>query len=119
MGAAESALLESRALPPSPPQQGATGGGFWGGSEVCSRRQGSNSRLSHPILGLSLALLTAHAACSVLSGAAVRVAERADGGGPTARVPGIAAAAAAAVAAVVAARPCRESGLVGAARVRV
>ena len=68
----------------------------------------------HPV-----ALLMPHVACSVLSGASVRVAERADGGGPTARVPGIAAAAAAAVAAVVAARPCRESGLVGAARVRV
>ena len=119
MGAAESALFESGALPPSPPHQGATGGGFRGGSEVCSRRQGSNSRLSHPILGLSLALLTARAACFVLSVAAVRVAERAAGVGPTARVPGIAASPAPAVATLLGVRQGRQSGLAVAVRPHV
>ena len=66
-----------------------------------------------------MSLLTPRVACSVLSGTIMRIVERADGGGPTVRVPGVAAAAVAAVAAVAAARPCRESGLVGAARVRV
>lgn len=66
-----------------------------------------------------MALLMPRVALPVLSGTLMRVAERADGGGPTARVPGIAAAAAAAVAAVAAARRCRESCLAGVARVRV
>ena len=56
-----------------------------------------------------MALLTRCATCYVLSDAAMRIAERAGGGGPTARVPGIAGAAAAAVAAVTAARRRRET----------
>ena len=56
-----------------------------------------------------MALLTPRVPCSVLSGSTVRVTECADSGGPTARIPGIAAAAAATVVAVAAVRSRRES----------
>ena len=56
MGVAESALFESGALPPSPPHQGATGGSFWDGEKVRSRRCASNSRLSRPVPRASDAL---------------------------------------------------------------
>ena len=56
VGVAESALFESGALPPSPPHQGATGGSFWDGEKVRSRRCASNSRLSRPVPRASDAL---------------------------------------------------------------
>ena len=61
-----------------------------------------------------MALLTPRVACSVATDTTVRTVERADGGGPTARVPGVAAAAIAAAAAAVRARQSRQSGLLAA-----
>ena len=58
-----------------------------------------------------MALLTPCVACSVATDTTTRVAERADGGGPTARVLGVAAAAIAAAAAAARARRSRQSGV--------
>lgn len=88
-------------LPPSPPHQGATGGSFWDGEKVRSRRHASNSRLSRPVPRASDALGGAR---FVAAGATTRGAEGAAVVGPTARVPGIAAAPAPAVAALLGVR---------------
>ena len=109
MGAAESALFESGQLPPLATPPGGDGKQLLrrlGG--VQSRRARARTRAS---AAPSLAPLTGRTACSVLSGAAVRVAERADGGGPTARVPGVPAATAATAAAAASARRSCQSGL--------
>jgi len=58
-----------------------------------------------------MALLTPRVACSVATDTILRTVEHAGGGGPTARVPGVAAGAAAALAAAVRARQSRQSGL--------
>ena len=64
-----------------------------------------------------MALLTPCVACSVATDTTMRITERADGGGPSARVLGVAATAVAAAAAARV-RRSRQSGVLAAFAVR-
>ena len=65
-----------------------------------------------------MALLTPCVACSVATDTTMRITERADGGGPSARVLGVAATAVAAAAAAARVRRSRQSGVLAAFAVR-